>query len=192
MSSGFLHIIFGPMFSGKTTELINQINSLKIYKKNILIINSEKDNRISNNYIKTHNNIKYEAIKYEELSEEILNDIINKYDTICIDEAQFFNNLLKFVSLILKNDKYIIVAGLNGDSNQQKFGYIQDLIPLCNKITKLSAICNICNDGTPADFTKLKNDVNKQEQILIGDNSIYMAVCRKHLLNLIIFYNIII
>ena len=181
MSNGFLHIIFGPMFSGKTTELINQINSLKIYKKNILIINSEKDNRISQNYIKTHNNIKYEAIKYEELTDEILNDIINKYDTICIDEAQFFTNLLKFVSILLKYDKYIIVAGLNGDSKQEKFGYIPDLIPLCNKITKLSAVCNICNDGTPADFTKLKDNINKDKQILIGDNSIYMAVCRKHL-----------
>ena len=181
MSTGYLHIIFGPMFSGKTTELINQINSLKLYKKNILIINSKKDNRVSEDYIKTHNNIKYEAIKYEELTQEIITNIIKKYDTICIDEAQFFSNLVNFVEILLKESKYIIVAGLNGDSNQQKFGYIQDLIPLCNKITKLSAICNICNDGTPADFTKLKNDVNKQEQILIGDNSIYMAVCRKHL-----------
>ena len=181
MSTGFLHIIFGPMFSGKTTELIKQINCLKLYKKNILIINSKKDNRISDNYIKSHNNIKHEAIKYEELTPEILNNIIHKYDTICIDEAQFFSNLVNFVDILLKHSKYIIVAGLNGDSNQQKFGYIPDLIPLCNKITKLSAICNICNDGTPADFTKIKNDIDKSEQILIGDNSIYMAVCRKHL-----------
>ena len=56
---GFLHIIFGPMFSGKSTKLINEINTLKIYKKNILIINSNKDIRVQNNFIKTHNNIQY-------------------------------------------------------------------------------------------------------------------------------------
>ena len=53
--------------------------------------------------------------------------------------------------------KYIIVAGLNGCAKQKKFGFICDLIPLCNKITKLSAICTICNDGTPGDFTKIKD-----------------------------------
>jgi len=183
MNSGYLHIIFGPMFSGKTTELIKQINSLKIYKKNILIVNSKKDIRVEDNYIKTHDNVQYEAIKYEELTEDLITDIINKYDTICIDEAQFFTNLVDFVDILLKNDKYVIVAGLNGDSNQKKFGYILDLIPICNKITKLSAICNICNDGTPGDFTKVKNTIEKKNQILIGDNKMYIAVCRKHLLN---------
>lgn len=169
------------MFSGKTTHLINEINSLKLFKKNILIINSKKDNRVTEDAIKTHNNIKYEAIKYEDLTIDDIQEIINTYDTICIDEAQFFSNLVNFVDILLKESKHIIVAGLNGDSNQQKFGYIPDLIPLCNKITKLSAICNICNDGTPGDFTKIKNEINKTNQVLIGDNSIYMAVCRKHL-----------
>tara|TARA_Y100000389_G_C17399230_1_gene484336 strand:- start:563 stop:1108 length:546 start_codon:yes stop_codon:yes gene_type:complete len=181
MSTGFLHIICGPMFSGKTTYLINEINTLKLFKKNILIINSKKDNRVSEDAIKTHNNIKYEAIKYEDLTIDDIQEIINTYDTICIDEAQFFSNLVVFVDTLLKESKHIIVAGLNGDSNQQKFGYIPDLIPLCNKITKLSAVCNICNDGTPGDFTKIKSEINKTNQVLIGDNSIYMAVCRKHL-----------
>ena len=64
---GFLHIIIGPMFSGKSTRLINEINTLKMYKKNILIINSNKDSRVANNFIKTHNNIKYNAIKLDDV-----------------------------------------------------------------------------------------------------------------------------
>ena len=112
------------MFSGKTTELIKQINSIKINKKNILIVNSKKDIRVEDNYIKTHNNVQYEAIKYEELNEDLITNIINKYDTICIDEAQFFTNLVDFVDILLKNDKYVIVAGLNGDSNQKKLLYL--------------------------------------------------------------------
>ena len=75
------------MFSGKSTRLINEINTLKMYKKNILIINSNKDSRVANNFIKTHNNIKYNAIKLDELDESKIISIIQKYDTICIDES---------------------------------------------------------------------------------------------------------
>ena len=88
--SGFLHIIVGPMFSGKSTKLINEINTLKMYKKNILIINSNKDTRVEHHFIKTHNNIQYNAIKLEELDITKINSIVQKYDTVCIDEAQFF------------------------------------------------------------------------------------------------------
>ena len=65
---GFLHIIIGPMFSGKSTKLINEINTLKCIK-NILIINSNKDTKVQYNFIKTHNNIQYNAIKLNDLDE---------------------------------------------------------------------------------------------------------------------------
>lgn len=182
MDEGYLHIIMGPMFSSKTTTLINEINVLKVYKKSIFVINSKKDVRVKTDSIKNHNNQIFMAEKYNELDDILINKIIvNKYDTVIIDEAQFFENLVDFVKKLLDNKIYVIVAGLNGDSNQEKFGYILDLIPLCNKITKLSAICNICNDGTPGDFTKLKSDIKKTNKILIGDCDKYIAVCRKHL-----------
>jgi thymidine kinase len=180
MDNGYLHIIFGPMFSSKTTTLINEINILKIYKKNILVINSQKDIRVKDNYIQNHNQNKYKAIKCNELDYLLLNQV-DIYDTVVIDEAQFFNNLVYFVEELLKMNKYIIVAGLNGDAQQKKFGYISDLIPICNKITKLSAICNICNDGTPGDFTKKKHNIISNEQIIIGGSDTFLAVCRKHL-----------
>ena len=182
--NSYLHIIIGPMFSGKSTYLINQINNLKIYKKNILIINSSKDTRVYNDAIKTHNDLKYEAQKVDELTEFLIQDIIkSKYDTVCIDEAQFFNNLIHFVTKLLNHNIHIVVAGLNGDTNQEKFGYILDLIPLANKITKLSGICTICNDGTPGDFTSIKSYIEKNNQIQVGDHNIYMCVCRKHIIN---------
>lgn len=183
-NDSYLHIIFGPMFSGKSTTLLNEVNCLKIYKKNILVINSIKDTRVENNKIKTHDGLKYDAYKVDELKDELIIEILNnKYDTICIDEAQFFNNLEYFVKQLLKYDIHIVVAGLNGDTNQNKFGYIIDLIPYANKITKLSGICTICNDGTQGDFTTLKPDIEKKDQILVGDNNMYMCVCRKHIIN---------
>ena len=180
-SLGFLHIIIGPMFSGKSTKLINEINTLKMYKKNILIINSNKDIRVQNDFIKTHNNIQYKAIKLDDLDESKIHSIIKKYDTVCIDEAQFFSNLIPFVKCLLQYTIHIIITGLNGDTNQNKFGHIIDLIPLANKIDKLSGICTICNDGTPGDFSILKKYKQKKKQILVGGNDMYQCVCRKHL-----------
>lgn len=179
---GFLHIIFGPMFSGKSTKLINEINTLKMYKKNILIINSDKDIRVSHNFIKTHNDIQYKAIKLNDLDETKVSIIIKKYDTVCIDEAQFFPNLIIFVKKLLEFNIHIIVTGLNGDTNQNKFGHIIDLIPLANKIDKLSGICTLCNDGTLGDFSILKKkNKEKNEQILVGGDDMYQCVCRKHI-----------
>ena len=181
---GYLHIIFGPMFSGKSTTLLNEINRLKMYKKKILAINSKKDTRVDNNKILTHNGLKYDAHKVNDLKIELIDDILKyEYDTVCIDEAQFFNNLENFVKELLKHDIYVIVAGLNGDTNQEKFGYILDLIPLANNITKLSGICTVCNDGTKGDFTSIKPNINKNEQILVGSENIYQCVCRKHIIN---------
>ena len=120
------------------------------------------------------------SLKCEELNNDIL-DKTKNYDTIIIDEAQFFQNLVEFVEVLLTKKKYIIVAGLNGCAKQKKFGFICDLIPLCNKITKLSAICTVCNDGTPGDFTKMKEGIICNNQIIIGANETFVAVCRKHL-----------
>ena len=183
-NNGYLHIIFGPMFSGKSTTLLNEINCLKIYKKNILVINSIKDIRVSNNKIQTHNGLKYDAKKVNDLELKLIDDILKyDYDTVCIDEAQFFNNLENFVKKLLNYNLHVIIAGLNGDTNQEKFGYILDLIPIANKITKLSGICTICNDGTLGDFTSIKQEIEKNDQILVGDNNMYMCVCRKHIIN---------
>ena len=94
----------------------------------------------------------------------------------------FNNDLYPFVEELLKYNIYILLCGLNGDRNQKKFGQIIDLLPLANKVDKLSGICNICNNGTPGDFTTLKKNNNRTEnQILVGDQNIFLCVCRKHI-----------
>lgn len=177
----YLHIITGPMFSGKSTKLLNEINTLQIYKK-VLVINSKKDTRVENNKILTHNGLKFDAKKVNDLKIELIDDILKyNYNTVCIDESQFFNNLESFVKELLKNDIHVVIAGLNGDTNQEKFGHIIDLFPLANKITKLSGICTVCNDGTPGDFTTLRPNIVKTDQVLVGNDDLYMCVCRKHI-----------
>ena len=170
-----LKIIMGNMFSGKTSELVRRLKRYEVIVKNILVINSSKDTRCMEHVLRTHDNMKFECIKTNNLKE--LN--YEKVDIIAIDEAQFFIGLKTFVEKALKRGKTIILTGLDGNYKQEKIGEILECIPLADKVFKLSAMCMECMDGTHGPFTK--RIVNNNEVELIGGKEMYRAVCRKHL-----------
>tara|TARA_B100000902_G_C27251093_1_gene885305 strand:+ start:487 stop:1005 length:519 start_codon:yes stop_codon:yes gene_type:complete len=170
-----LKIIMGNMFSGKTSELVRRLKRYEVIGKNILVINSSKDTRCMEHVLRTHDNMKFECIKTNNLQE--LN--YEKVDIIAIDEAQFFIGLKRFVEKALKHGKTIILSGLDGNYKQEKIGEILECIPLADKVFKLSAMCMECMDGTHGPFTK--RIVNSNEVELIGGKEMYRAVCRKHL-----------
>tara|TARA_B110000977_G_scaffold150674_1_gene191108 strand:+ start:348 stop:932 length:585 start_codon:yes stop_codon:yes gene_type:complete len=174
-----LSIIMGNMFSGKTSELIRRLKRLKVIGKNILVVNSAKDTRSPDEVLKTHDNVKFNCHKVFDPFEIINTDEFDKADIIAIDEGQFFPRLKKFVECCLHVNKYVILAGLDADSFQRKWGEILDCIPLACEVTKLSALCMRCNDGNPGPFTK--RIVDNRELELIGGSDMYEAVCRKHL-----------
>ena len=174
-----LSIIMGNMFSGKTSELIRRLKRLKVIGKKILVVNSAKDTRSPDEVLKTHDNVKFNCRKVYDLFDIIYTDEFDEADIIAIDEAQFFPRLKKFVENVLMMDKTIILAGLDGDSFQRKFGELIDCIPLASEVTKLSALCMMCNNGTPGPFTYRKVEDRTLE--LIGGSDMYSAVCRKHL-----------
>ena len=170
-----LKIIMGNMFSGKTSELVRRLKRYEVIGKNILVINSSKDTRCMEHVLRTHDNMKFEFIKTNNLKE--LN--YEKVDIIAIDEAQLFIGLKTFVEKALKRGKTIILTGLDGNYKQEKIGEILECIPLADKVFKLSAMCMECMDGTHGPFTK--RIVNNNEVELIGGKEMYRAVCRKHL-----------
>jgi len=174
-----LSIIMGNMFSGKTSELIRRLKRLKVIGKDVMIINSAKDTRSPEEILKTHDNVKFDCHKVFDLFELMNRDEFDMADIVAIDEAQFFPNLKKFVECCLHVGKSVILAGLDADSFQQKFGELIDCIPLACDVTKLSAFCMRCNDGTLGPFTKRIVDDKTLE--LIGGSDMYVAVCRKHL-----------
>ena len=170
-----LKLIMGCMYSGKTTEILRIVNSLKHINEIPIIIKPKIDNRYSSNKISTHNKQQYECQTIENLSDfKNLND--SKY--IIIEEAQFFKDLLLFVidQVEIKN-KNVIVVGLDGDSDRENFGEIHKLIPLCDDIVKLKAYCSRCKDGTLGIFSKRISD--SKEKVLVGSEGDYIAVCRK-------------
>jgi thymidine kinase len=181
-----LDIIIGPMFAGKSCELIRRIRLLKVLKKEYIVIKPKIDNRYDNiydsNMIVSHNFDKEHCIVLSNLNEIYEYDLTN-INTIFIDEGQFFDDLVNIVKKLVEENKInIVVSGLDGDSNRNKFGHILDLIPFSNTCTKINAACIMCLDGTPAPFSFRKT--NNHEQILIGSGDSYMSLCRKHYLEM--------
>jgi len=174
-----LTIIMGNMFSGKTSELIRRLKRLKVIGKNILVVNSGKDTRSPDEVLKTHDNVKFDCYKVFDLFDLLETVNFEEADIIAIDEAQFFPRLKKFVEYCLYEGKEVILAGLDADSFQRKFGELIDCIPLACEVTKLSALCMYCNNGTPGPFTKRIVDSKQVE--LIGGSDMYKAACREHL-----------
>jgi thymidine kinase len=192
---GFLDITFGPMFSGKTTALLEKINNFITYsnikkkKVRILIINSSLDTRKSGkNDLSTHmsslerslvrDNV--ESIRTEKLH-DLDDEFLENFDYIGIDEAQFFEDLESFVNLWLKKDKYIQCSGLIADSDKNNFGHLNKLFCLADNIEHLKAYCVECNDYTKkAVFTKWINNDNKNSALVIGGSDNYVPVCGKH------------
>ncbi len=182
-STPFLQIIMGPMFSGKSTELIRIIREYKFIEADILVVKHSLDcSRYSKSHLCTHDHQKEDCLTISKLEELKDNDDFIQADVVFIEEAQFFENLYNFVSNNL-NTKSFVIAGLDGDFKRNPFGDILRLIPLADKVKKLNALCKFCKDGTEAPFTKRL--VISDEQHLVGGSDSYASVCRKHYLECI-------
>ena len=191
MSSGYLELFIGPMFSGKTSKL------LEIYKQNIfckipiIVINHSSDTRYHQTHLSTHDKIMIPCVQtthllkiwnYDNLEDPIDEDLMNIHfqfreaKVVLINEGQFFPDLISCVEELLKEKKKIYICGLDGDFERKKFGNILDLIPLCDKVTKMTSLCGICKDGTPGIFSLRLS--SEKEQFLIGSDN-YIPVCRE-------------
>lgn len=175
MEHAFLKVILGCMYAGKTSKLINIYNMMQFSNIPTLVINYKEDTRYSNTQLSTHDKKMIPCIQSLNLMELIKDKEISE-KVIIINEGQFFPDLFIFVKEMLKRDKHIYVCGLDGDYKMNKFGQILDIIPLCNEVEKLSAICSICKNGTKAYFTK--RITSETKQTVIGTTN-YLPVCRK-------------
>ena len=178
--SGYLKLILGPMFSGKTSELIriyNRYSGPKI--KKCCVINYEKDKRYDNEKMSTHNKVMIESYNYEKLKDCMKH--IKNYDVFLINEGQFFEDLVEIVNVLVNMHKKIVyVCGLDGDFKRKRFGTILDLIPNCDDIVKLKAICKKCKKNDAIFTHRLTHE---SEQTLIGVDN-YTSYCR-HCYNLV-------
>ena len=174
-------IYIGPMFSGKSTELIRLIRREKAIDNNILVIKPLIDKRYSEDHVCSHDYDKVQCVTTKELKSTKSIKDWNNIKVIFIDEAQFFKGLYDFVVECLEvYNKSVVIVGLDGDYKREPFGDILRLIPLSDEVKKLTAYCHFCKDGTPGIFTLRMTNDDKQE--LVGGSDIYRSVCRHHYL----------
>ena len=180
--TGYLEIILGPMWSGKTTELVKLYNKFKYCNIDILTINYLHDTRYSDNSISTHDKINIPCHMLQKLQDisdiknDEVTDIFKDSKVILINEGQFFKDINEWVNIsVNKYNKHVYICGLDGDYKRKSFDNFLELIPYSDKVKKYSAICSECKER-PAIFTHRIN--NNIEQELIG-NDIYKPMCRK-------------
>ncbi len=190
-TNSYLELIIGPMFSGKTSRLVEIYKQCIFCNISVDVINHSIDNRYDEELLSTHDRVKIPCIKTEKLFDLLIDSVplddnklipeikdkvnIMSSSVILINEGQFFPDLQDFVKVLLKNGKKIYICGLDGDFERKKFGQILDLIPLCDKITKLSSLCSICKNGTPGIFSK--RITSETQQTIVGSDN-YIPVCR--------------
>ena len=178
-NTGYLEIIIGPMFSSKTTTLLEIYKKYKFCNIPVSIINHSIDKRYHDTMISTHDKVMAPCLHATQLADVWSNrehNELNKTEVILINEGQFFSDLYEIVLNMLENKKKVYICGLDGDFERKKFGTILDLIPLCDKVTKLTSLCSQCKNGNPGIFSMRLT--HEREQTVVGSNN-YIPVCRK-------------
>jgi len=171
---GWVEVICGPMFSGKTEELIRRLRRALYARQTVRVFKPKMDTRYAEVEIVSHSHQRLEAESIEDPC-EILNQQKN-VEVIGIDEAQFFDSQLVDVTEILaKNGKRVILAGLDQDYQGMPFGSMPTLLANAEFVTKTLAICVVC--GNPAG--RSQRFLQAQSQVLIGAHENYEARCRR-------------
>ena len=175
--SGYLELFIGPMFSGKTSKLLEIYKQYSFCEVETLVINYAEDKRYHQEHLSTHDKIMIPCISGLILKEVIAQVNIDKYQTVIINEGQFFPDLYDSVKeLVDIKKKNVYVCGLDGDFKREKFGTLLELIPICDNVTKLTSLCVCCKNGTKAIFTH--RITNESHQKVIGSSN-YIPLCRK-------------
>ncbi len=172
--TGWIEVIAGCMFSGKTEELIRRLRRATIAKQKVKIFKPKIDNRYSSSDIVSHSEQSLPSILIDDIN-EVLNSSYDA-DVIGIDEAQFFSSdIVNVCNQLANNGKRIIIAGLDQDYRGIPFEPMPQLLAIAEYITKTLAICMVC--GNPADKTQRKTE--SAERVIVGAADIYEARCRK-------------
>ncbi|MBP3059296.1 thymidine kinase [Texas Phoenix palm phytoplasma] len=182
VKKGFVEVICGPMFAGKTTELIKRIEFLKLSGFSFLVFKPQIDNRYSvENELITHNFKTFPSLIIKE-SLEILNFVNKKTEYLVLDEAQFFDNKIeKILNDLSYQGINIIIGGLDLDFCGRPFGSMQYLLSISDKVTKLKSCCAVCGEEASRTQRIVDGKIPKNNEtiILIGGNNFHEPRCKK-------------
>jgi len=177
---GWIEVITGPMFAGKTEELLRRVKRLEYARKNIVVFKPLMDNRYSEGEVVSHNNNRTKSVNISKAI-DIFKYVDKTTDVVAIDEVQFLDEeAVAIIEFLANQKKRIIVSGLDRDFRGEPFSFMPKLLSLAEYVTKLTAICVKC--GSPA--TRTQRMVNQKPAkyndpiVLIGAEESYEARCR--------------
>ena len=172
--SGWIEVIAGSMFSGKSEELIRRLRRAQIAKRKVQIFKPKIDNRFAEDHIISHSEMRI-ASQNLSSSRELLQLVLADTEVVGVDEGQFFDRELPAVCNALADQgRRVIVAGLDEDYLGKPFEPMPQLLAIAEYITKTLAICMVC--GSPANHTQRL--VASSERVLVGAQGTYEARCR--------------
>ena len=176
---GWIEVICGSMFSGKTEELLRRVKRAKLAKQKIKIFKPKQDVRYSKKKVTSHDN---NSIKSKPInSPSKILEVAEKFDVIGIDEAQFFDeSIVEVCNKLADSGKRVIVAGLDMDYMGKPFGPMPNLLAIAEYVTKVHAICT--RSGKMASYTH--RIAKSDELILLGDTRKYEALSRKEFIKM--------
>jgi thymidine kinase len=173
-NTGWIEVIAGCMFSGKTEELIRRIRRAQIAKQKVAIFKPSIDNRYSSDHIVSHSELKLQSTLVS-TSAEVLELAVDA-QVVGIDEGQFFDpGIVEVAEKLANQGKRVIIAGLDQDYRGKPFDPMPQLLAVAEYITKTLAICVVC--GNPADRTQ--RTTPSSERVLVGAKDSYEARCRR-------------
>jgi len=177
---GWIEVITGPMFAGKTEELLRRIKRLEYAKRNILVFKPSIDIRYEEGHVVSHDHNMTRSINISD-SKEILEYVTKDTDVVAIDEIQFLNEeVVDICEYLADHGIRVIVSGLDRDFRGETFSFMPKLMALAEFVTKLTAICVKCH--TPASRTQriINGKPAKYDDpiILVGEKDTYEARCR--------------
>jgi len=177
MKVGRIEVVCGPMFSGKSEELLRRLKRARIAKKKYQLFKPEIDNRYSETEVVSHSGERMECYVLKN-SFNVMNFLEEDVEIIAFDEAQFFDvTLHQTVTSLANMGKRVIIAGLDMDSSGNPFGPMPAMMAISEEVLKLTAVCEVCGDQ--ATHTYRKTGENRG-QVLVGAEDHYQARCRDH------------
>jgi thymidine kinase len=172
---GWIEVIAGSMFSGKSEELIRRLRRAKIARQRVQVFKPSIDTRFSHDAIVSHSEMRHESGVVERAA-EILEQVRPETDVVGIDEGQFFDNdLVEVANELARRGVRVIVAGLDQDYTGRPFEPMPQLLAIAEYITKTHAICVRC--GQPANYSQ--RIIAVEGQVVVGASDAYEARCRQ-------------
>ena len=174
VSTGWIEVIAGSMFSGKSEELIRRLRRAKIARQKVQVFKPEVDSRFSNDHIVSHSEMRHESAISRNAA-EVLAKVDADTEVVGIDEGQFFDNeLVSVANELARRGVRVIIAGLDQDYTGKPWEPMPQLLAIAEYITKTHAICMKC--GQPANYTQ--RTFESEERVAVGGEGMYEARCR--------------